>query len=338
MQRTAHRWLLVVILAPFVGCTSTKPKSPLAGLNLPSPWATVKAAEAKEAAPAKSKTAAQKAESKTEEERAGEGQLALEILRGRGMEKSGDFEKARKLYEGLRKQHPDNLELVHRLGVVADAERRHAEAEGMFQFVLQREPRNADVLADLGYCYFLQGQLTKGESALLKAVAAEPSNPRYRNNLGLVIGHQGRYEEALVHFQEAGSDADAYYNLAFVYATKEQAEKAKQCFLLALNEDPTHGKAREALRSFENYERLPEHLKDDESLLADGRVKYVPFIEGGDSIDSGIRQAGLERALPTSRDVSQTNRSLQVQSRGMLNRNMQSQRNDSPVEFVEQER
>lgn len=336
MNLTCRRWLLVAILASLVGCASTKPKQPVAGWNLPSPWATVKAAEEKEAAPAKSKTAAKKAESKTDDERAAEGQLALDILRGRGMEKSGDFDKARKLYEGLRKQHPDNLELVHRLGVVADAERRHAEAEGMFQFVLQREPRNADVLADLGYCYFLQGQLTKAESALLKAVAAEPSNPRYRNNLGLVIGHQGRHEEALAHFQKAGSEADAYYNLAFIYATQEQAAKAKECFLMALNEDPTHGKAREALRSFENYERLPEHLKDDESLLADGRVKYVPFIESGNEFESGVRQAGLERALPTSRDVSQTNRSLQMQSRGMLNRNMQSQRNDSPVEIIEQ--
>lgn len=336
MNLTCQRWLLVAILASLVGCASTKPKQPVAGWNLPSPWATVKASEEQEKSPAKSKTAAKKAESKTDDERAAEGQLALDILRGRGMEKSGDFDKARKLYEGLRKQHPENLELVHRLGVVADAERRHAEAEGMFQFVLQREPRNAEVLADLGYCYFLQGQLTKAESALLKAVAAEPSNPRFRNNLGLVIGHQGRYEEALAHFQEAGSEADAYYNLAFVYATKEQAAKAKECFLMALNEDPTHGKAREALRSFENYERLPDHLKDDESLLADGRVKYVPFIESGNELESGVRQAGLERALPTSRDVSQTNRSLMMQSRGMLNRNMQSQRNDSPVEIIEQ--
>jgi tetratricopeptide (TPR) repeat protein len=338
MQLTFRRWLQLAVLvglcAVFIGCTSTKPKSPLAGL--PSPWATVKAAENKDSEPTKRKGATQKSEKKTDAEQAAEGQLSLDILRGRGMEKSGDYEKARKLYEGLRKQHPENLELVHRLGVVADAERRHAEAEGMFQFVLQREPRNAEVLADLGYCYFLQGQLTKAESALLKAVAAEPSNPRFRNNLGLVIGHQGRHEEALAHFQEGGTEADAYYNLAFIYATQDQAEKAKQCFLMALNEDPTHGKAREALRSFENYERLPDHLKDDESLLADGRVRYVPFVEGGDEIESGVRQAGLERALPTSRDVSQTNRSLQTQSRGMLNRNMQSQRNEAPVEFIEQ--
>lgn len=338
MQRTPGRWYRLALIAglgaAMAGCTSTQPKNPLSGINLPSPWATVKAAEEKD--PGKSKTAAKKAASKTTDEKAADGQLALEILRGRAMEKSGDLEKARKLYEGLRKQHPDSLELVHRLGVVADSEKRHAEAEGMFQYVLQREPRNAQVLADLGYCYFLQGQLTKAESALAKAVAAEPSNPRFRNNLGLVIGHQGRHEEALTHFQEAGSEADAYYNLAFIYATQEQAEKAKQCFMMALNEDPTHGKSREALRSFENYERLPEHMRDDETMLADGRVKYVPFIEGGDELESGIRRAGLEATLPTSRDVSQANRSLQMESRGMLNRNMQSQRNDAPVEFIEQ--
>jgi tetratricopeptide (TPR) repeat protein len=293
----------------------------------------VKAAEEQPAA--KRKTANTKEKSKSSKEQAADGQLALDILRGRAMEQSGDLDKARKHYEGLRQQHPGSLDVVHRLGVVADAQRRHAEAEGMFQYVLQREPRNAEVLADLGYCYYLQGQLTKAESALTKAVLAEPSNPRYRNNLGLVIGHQGRHEEALPHFQEAGSEADAYYNLAFIYATQDQAAKAKQCFLMALNEDPTHGKAREALRSFEEFERLPEHLRDDE-MLAEGRVKYVPYIDGGSDLEAGVRQAGLTTALPTSRDVSQATRSLQMQSRGMLNRNMQSQRNDAAVEFVEQ--
>ena len=79
----------------------------------------------------------------------------------------------------------------------------------MFLFVLQREPRNAEALADLGYCYYLQGQLTKAESALSKAVKLESSNPRFHNNLGLVVGNQGRFDEALAHFQAAGTEADS---------------------------------------------------------------------------------------------------------------------------------
>jgi hypothetical protein len=118
-----------------------------------------------------------------------------------------------------------------------------------------------------------------------------------------------------------------------VYASQEQGAKAKECFEMALNEDPTHGKSREALRSFEEFERLPEHLREDTEMLADGRVKYVPYVE--DTSDQiTVRQTG--GTLPTSRDASQTTRALQLQSRGMLDRNMQSQRNESPLESVQQ--
>lgn len=312
-------------LMTVAGCAGTT-NNPLTRLSLPSPWATVSASE-REAAVKSKPASKKKADAESQD-----GQIALDMLRGRGMEQSGEHDKARKLYEGLRQQYPDNLEVVHRLGVVADAQRRHGEAEGMFLYVLQREPRNADVLADLGYCYFLQGQLTKSESALAKAVRIEPGNPRFLNNLGLVVGHQGRHEEALAHFMKAGTEADAYYNLAFVYASQEQGAKAKECFEMALNEDPTHGKSREALRSFEEFERLPAHLREDTEMLTDGRVKYVPYIEGaGDQ--NAVQQAG--GALPTSRDASQTTRALQLQSRGMLDRNMQSQRNDSPIESIQ---
>jgi len=312
------------------GCAGTQKQNPLARLNLPSPWATVKASD--EDVPATTKTAKSSRRPSVKATDESEAQISLDLLRGRGFEQAGEFDKARKLYESLRQQHPDNLEVVHRLGVVADAQRRHGEAEGMFLFVLQKEPRNTEVLADLGYCYFLQGQLTKAESALTKAVTLEPSNPRYQNNLGLVVGNQGRNEEALAHFLKAGTEADAYYNLAFLYASQDQADKAKQCFLLALNEDPTHGKSREALRSFEEFERLPAHMQEDE-LLADGRVKYVPYVEDGDSRTERVQQTVADLPLPTSRDVSQKSRTLQLQSRGLLNRNMQSQRNESPIEL-----
>jgi Flp pilus assembly protein TadD len=307
MHSTARAALAVAALVSVsFGCASTRKPSPTGKLNLPSPWATVKAAEDKAAEAGKT----------------GDGQLGLEILRGRSLERSGEFDKARKLYERLRDQHPQNLEVVHRLGVVADSERRHAEAEGMFLYVLQHEPRNAEVLADLGYCYFLQGQLTKAESALSKAVAVEPGNARYRNNLGLVIGHQGRRDEALAQFRRAGSEADAWYNLAFIYAAHDEAEKAKECFLSALSEDPMHGKSREALRSFEEFERLPEHLQDDD-LLADGRVKYVPYIEDADEGGRPVQPAGGTSALPASRDASRATRALLSQSREMLDRNME---------------
>ena len=102
---------------------------------------------------------------------------------------------------------------------------------------------------------------------------------------------------------------------------------AKACFQMALNADPTHHAARQALASFEEYEQRPEHMRDLDTL-ADDDVRWVPYVEGGNS------DAEVAPAVATtygSRDASRVTRALHEESRGMLNRNMQSQRNDEPA-------
>jgi tetratricopeptide (TPR) repeat protein len=252
----------------------------------------------------------------------------MDLLRGRNLERAGEWDKAREVYDDLRRQHPDNIEVVHRLGVVADAQRRHDEAERLFLLALTRERQDPTLLADLGYCYFLQGQLEKAESALLKATVLEPSNPRHWNNLGLVSGHLGRHEDSLAYFRKAGSEADALYNLAFIFAAQERTDEAKECFQMALAADPTHRRARDALASFQEYERLPADLRELD-MIADGGVRYVPYLEEiGDSGSRQVQRISDEGFVASSRDISQASRALHRQSRGMLSRNMQSRRNE----------
>jgi tetratricopeptide (TPR) repeat protein len=329
MSFTSRQWLACIALAALTvsGCAASREAGQAAWLKLPSPWATVKATEKQPAPFAASKTRTVARISADDSPESEQEPVALALLRGRNFERSGDYDKARQLYEELASKHPDNPQIAHRLGVVADFQRRHAEAEHYFQMALRSDPRNPELLGDLGYCYFLQGQLNKAESALTKATLLEPADKRNRNNLGLVLGHLGRHEEALAHFKLASSEADACYNLAFIFAAQERVDEAKECFQMALNADPTHRASREALASFADYEQLPNHMRDLDTL-ADGDVRWVPFVEGGGS-QGDVVQAGGETV--TSRDASRVTRALHHESRGMLNRNMQSQRNDEPA-------
>jgi tetratricopeptide (TPR) repeat protein len=291
--------------------------------KLPSPWSTIKntppssALDQETSSKAETKTVRSKSKSKSKEP---DQAIALAMLNGLNFERSSDWKQAREVYEEVRKKDPENVEAAHRLGIVADAQRRHTEAEQLFLFALERQPRNAALLADLGYCYYLQGQLAKAESALAKATRLEPESHRYWNNLGLVIGHQGRHEDALDCFRKTGSEADAYYNLAFIYSSQERVADAKRCFQAALASDPTH-RAREALESFEEYERLPEDLREMDAIASDG-VRYVPYIEGA---TSDVSEGAV---ASTSFTASRTARALQNESRGLLGRNMASQRSD----------
>jgi Flp pilus assembly protein TadD len=227
-----------------------------------------------------------------EEERANrlEEQLAI----GNSQEQACQWEKARKLYEDVYREYPTSVKTAHRLAVVNDRLKRHTEAQRLYREALKLEPQNAQIVNDLGYSYFLHGQLEQAKTMLTRAMQLEPNNARFHNNLGMVYGHLGQTEEALREFRVAGSDADAYYNLAFVHASKENHEQAKLCFQKALLSDPAHMKSREALSSFERYERTPEELRDDGELyMQDPNTRWVAYVEGGDSNnDNAVAHAG----------------------------------------------
>jgi len=201
-----------------------------------------------------------------------------QLARARSFQKAGKYDEARQICQRLITSRPDRYEAYHTLGVVADFQRRYHEAQSLYEQALNLDRGNPEILNDLGYCYMLQGQLDKAERALKKAVAASPSNTKWRNNLGIVYGRMGRDREAFEQFRRAGSDADAYYNLASIKASREDLDGAKQCLRMALATDPNYEKARRLLKSFAEYEQDPEGVMDNGPMVADGRP-WVPFDE-----------------------------------------------------------
>ena len=283
------------------------------------------------------------------------GSFVLRVAEGRNLEKIGQWDEAREVYKRLRDDYPERPEPYHRLAVVADRQRRHDEAQQLYTRALQLSPRDPELFNDLGYCFYLQGKLEKAESALRKAVRLEPDNSRFHNNLGMVLGQQQRHDEALKAFAATGSDADALFNLAFVYASQDQHEEAKSCFRQALSLDPTHDQAREALASFEQYDKREPLGGEREELVAEettsGGVAYVPYVEGGEQ--AGVVEASNESAvsdatgtsatasgnvaasagggtqlLSAQRQAGSAARKFHAESAGLLKRRLASQRED----------
>lgn len=320
-------WLGLGVLLAQSGCSHLPARGPLAGLGLPSPRATIAASQQKRAPVV---PASQAIPSSTKH-RTGTGDASVSgaLERGRTYERAAQHDKARKVYETALRSHPHDPALLHRLGVVADMQKKHAEAEQYLLAALNQQPQNAELLGDLGYCYFLQGKLAEARSALTSAVSLAPGSARQHNNLGLVLGHMQDYDGAFAQFAAGGNPADAYYNMAFVFAAQNLTDEAKGCFQEALAIDPSHDRARTALASFEDYDAQPAHLRDAEEELADSGVRYVPYIEDPDAGvgDGAVQQASAQSSLPATRDVGRVTRTLQLQSRGLLGRHMQQQRN-----------
>ena len=246
---------------------------------------------------------------------------------------AGQLDRARTECEQLLARHRQNPQIEHRLGCIADLQGKHDEAEQLFLSALKNQGPDPELLDDLGYCYFLQNKLPKAEAACHKAVKLDPTNKLFRNNYGLVLGMMKRYDEALQQFSSVGSEAEANFNLAFIYSTQERTEEAKECFRKALAADPNFQKAREALAAFEKFDHLPAEQQLAQSNRAGEKNRWVPYIEGGSSSD--VQPASATSETPAgrgannqsaNRQAGRATRALFEQSRGETSRNMASQR------------
>ena len=103
----------------------------------------------------------------------------------------------------------------------------------------------------MGYAYLLIGDLESADQSLRAAVSMDSRNERAINNLAMVSGRRGKYNEALQLFQISGEDAEAYANLAYVMTENGHLGKAADAYHRALDLDADLTVAAEALVQLE---------------------------------------------------------------------------------------
>jgi Flp pilus assembly protein TadD len=162
-----------------------------------------------------------------------ESQFALARL----CERRAENEQAEQLYKALLEKAPKDARLHHRLGVLSLQKSDFAQAEEHFCTAKSLAPPTAELLSDIGYCYYLQHRLPEAENALNDALRLEPTHAAAINNMALVLGKLGRTQESLDLFRRTNSEAEAYANLAYVLAQNGELAQAEQLYLRALTLD-----------------------------------------------------------------------------------------------------
>ena len=125
-------------------------------------------------------------------------------------------------------------------------------AKDEFDRALRMSPKSAEILNDLGYAYYSRGMWKEAETVLRNALAIDAKHPRAWTNLGLTLGQQGRYEEAVDAFRHVVSPGKAYCNVAFLMASQGRRDQAAATYREALKAEPDLQLARIALDRFEN--------------------------------------------------------------------------------------
>jgi Flp pilus assembly protein TadD len=183
--------------------------------------------------------------------------LDSQLSLARLSERHGQNDYAAQVYEAILRQKPRTVEAHHRLAVIASQKQDYETAERHFQQALEYGPRNPQLLADIGYYFYLREQLEDAEKTLRESLAANPQNKAARNNLALVLGEQGRVVEAMEEFQKVVSEAEAHANMGYILVMLGDIPQARVEFNTALSMDNTLRSAAEALI------QLEEQMKSD---------------------------------------------------------------------------
>ncbi len=166
------------------------------------------------------------------------------------MERQAKYDEAQKLYQKSLDRDPKNSTAWHRMGCLAVRRGDQKEALVYFARAAQFGTESVELLNDIGYALYLQNELAPAEEKLRQALKQNPQYAEARNNLGLVLAEQKRFDEALAEFRKAGDEASAHSNLAFVQTKVGALDEAEKNYHRALELNPKQVQAGQALVHF----------------------------------------------------------------------------------------
>ena len=153
---------------------------------------------------------------------------------GKALAGAGELEQA--LGTIARAQTPDrpDWKLKSAEGAILDQLGRSDQARAAYRDALDIKPNEPSVLSNLGMSYLLTRDLKTAETYLRTAISQPGADSRVRQNLALVVGLQGRFQEAENIARQELTQAQAEANMAYLKGMLAQDNSWKK---LASNDD-----------------------------------------------------------------------------------------------------
>lgn len=125
---------------------------------------------------------------------------------------------------------PGDWRILSALGSAYDQQGQYSTARDAYQKALALQPNQISVLNNMGMSYALEGNLKQAEETLRNAMALPEGKtlPRLRQNLALVVGLQGRFEESRQIASEDLPPDEVEANMAYLQKMLSQPNTWKQ--------------------------------------------------------------------------------------------------------------
>jgi Flp pilus assembly protein TadD len=135
---------------------------------------------------------------------------------GRALADNGNYQQALDVLNRAHTQDQPDWRILSVQGAVLDQMGRHADAQRHYASALRLMPDEPSVLSNLGLSYALSKNLPQAEATMRRAAAHRGAEPKVRQNLALVVGLQGRFQEAETIAKGDLSPDEAAANVAYL--------------------------------------------------------------------------------------------------------------------------
>lgn len=182
----------------------------------------------------------------------GEKDPTLDLYQGQALFQQGFNAEAERVLLAYREKRPRDPKALKTLALVyADSDRTET-AIAALQEATSLDDQDAEAWNNLGFLLLSVKQRADALEALHTAVALDGTVPRYRNNLGFALAANGHYRDAFEAFQSVGSTDDAHYNVGVAYEHANELEPALRHYRKAVEYNPNHTAATEAVQRLES--------------------------------------------------------------------------------------
>ena len=141
------------------------------------------------------------------------------------------------------------------LGIIADLDAKHKAAQQIYLAALMQDSRSEKTLTNLGYSYYLDGNLKQSEIINRRTTTLYPKNRRAWSNLGLTYIKSKRFEDALDALSNVMPREKALNDVGYFAMLEGDYETAINYLERAINTSPVfYAKAQENLKRAEKLQ------------------------------------------------------------------------------------
>lgn len=163
------------------------------------------------------------------------------------LHRAGHLAQAEQLYQRILELDPQHADALHLLGYSAYQTGRYDMAVGLMRQALRLKPDYPEAHNNLGNALKRLGKLEEAVASYRQSLHYRPENALAHNNLGTALKDLGRFDEAIRSYREAlrinYESFEVHNNLGIVLVELGRREEAIASFQEALRIKPDHARA-----------------------------------------------------------------------------------------------